>query len=252
MKELAIVILAAGKGKRMQNPDLPKVMSNLNNKPLIDYVLTESQKLGPKKIIVVVGHEKEKVIDYIDNLTYDNISYVEQKEQLGTGHAVAQTKEELADFDGNVLILCGDVPLLKSKTLIKLITNHDDKKATVSVLSAIVKEPTGYGRIVRNWDTGEFTKIVEQKDADSNIRRIREVNSGVFVVDSIELFNALEEVSNNNSQGEYYLTDIAEIIRNKGMNVIAFPGADSLELIGVNSPLQLAEAEELYKQLNNK
>jgi UDP-N-acetylglucosamine diphosphorylase/glucosamine-1-phosphate N-acetyltransferase len=250
MKDLAIVILAAGLGKRMNNPDLPKVMSELMNRPLIDYVIEEAQKIGPKKIVLVVGHHKEIVIDFVKNLDYDNTFFVEQKEQLGTGHAVMQAKDELADFDGNVLILCGDVPLIRNRTLIKLLTNHDDKEADVSVLSAIVKDPTGYGRIVRNWDTGEFTKIVEQKDADSNIKRIREVNSGVFVVDSKLLFSALDEVSNSNSQGEYYLTDIAEILKNKEMNVIAFPAADPSELVGVNSPEQLAEAEELYKQMN--
>jgi UDP-N-acetylglucosamine diphosphorylase/glucosamine-1-phosphate N-acetyltransferase len=250
MKDLAIVILAAGLGKRMNNPDLPKVMSKLMNRPLIDYVLEEAQKIGPKKIVLVVGYHKELVIDFVKNLDYDNTYFVEQKEQLGTGHAVMQAKEELADFDGNVLVLCGDVPLIRSKTLIKLITNHNNKEADVSVLSAIVKDPTGYGRIFRNWDTGEFTKIVEQKDADTNIKRIREVNSGVFVVDSKLLFSALDEVSNTNSQGEYYLTDIAEILKNKDMNVIAFPAADPSELVGVNSPEQLAEAEEFYKHMN--
>jgi len=250
MKDLAIVILAAGLGKRMNNPELPKVMSNLMNRPLIDYVITEAQKIGPKKIVMVVGYHKEIVVEFVKNLNYDNISFVEQNEQLGTGHAVMQAKEELADFDGNVLILCGDVPLIRSKTLIKLLTNHKSKEAIVSVLSAIVKEPTGYGRIVRDWDTGEFSKIVEQKDADANIQRIREVNSGVFVVDSKVLFAALDEISNSNSQGEYYLTDIVEIVENKDMNVIAFPVADPSELVGVNSPEQLAKAEELYKQLN--
>jgi len=250
MKDLAIVILAAGLGKRMNNPDLPKVMSKLMNRPLIDFVLEEAQKTGPKKVVLVVGYHKEVVIDFVKNLGFDNVSFVEQNEQLGTGHAVMQAREELAGFDGDVLILCGDVPLIRSKTLIKLLTNHNDKEADVSVLSAIVKDPIGYGRIVRNWDTGEFTKIVEQKDADVNIKRIREVNSGVFVVDSKLLFSALDEVSNTNSQGEYYLTDIAEILKNKDMNVIAFPAADPSELVGVNSPEQLAEAEELYKQMN--
>lgn len=249
MKDLAIVILAAGQGKRMKNPDLPKVMVPLVSKPLIGHVLTEAQKLDPKRIIVIVGHKKEKVIDYINDLKYENVDFAEQKEQLGTGHAVYQAKENLKDFDGDVLILCGDVPLLNHKTLLKLISNHRDKEAVVSVLSAIVKDPKGYGRIVRNWDTGVFTKIVEQKDADANIKRIREINSGVFVVDAKELFQALEEVSNDNAQGEYYLTDIAEIIRNKDKNVIAFPGADPTELVGINSPEQLGEAEELYKQL---
>jgi UDP-N-acetylglucosamine diphosphorylase/glucosamine-1-phosphate N-acetyltransferase len=225
-------------------------MCNLMDKPLIDYVIKEAQIIGPKKIVIVVGHKKEKVISHVNDMNYFNITFVEQNEQLGTGHAVAQAEKELSDFDGDVLILCGDVPLLRSTTLIKFITNHNEKQATVSVLSAIVKDPTGYGRIVRNWDTGDFTKIVEEKDADSNIRRIREVNSGVFVVDSKELFEALKQVSDNNSQKEYYLTDIAEIIENKGKNVIAFPAADPTELVGVNSPEQLAKAEELHKQLN--
>ena len=248
MNNLAIVVLAAGKGKRMNNPDLPKVMCQLLDKPLISHVIFEAQKLQPKKIIIIVGHKKEKVIDYINNLGIDNVAFAEQNLQLGTGHAVAQASHDLTDFDGDVLILCGDVPLLKYSTLEKFISNHNEKKATVSVLSAIVDDSHGYGRIVRNED-GEFIKIVEEKDSNDNEKLINEINSGVFIVNAKELFTALESVSNKNAQGEYYLTDIAEIIRSNGKIVVAYPGADPDELLGVNSPEQLRKAEELFIKL---
>jgi bifunctional UDP-N-acetylglucosamine pyrophosphorylase/glucosamine-1-phosphate N-acetyltransferase len=249
-ENLAVVVLAAGKGKRMNNPDLPKVLAEINEKPILWYVLNQIQKLSPSHIILVVGHQKLKVIEYADSLCYNNISYAHQDEQLGTGHAVNQTKPLLENFDGDVLILAGDVPNISSETLNKFISLHCDANSDVSVLSAVAKDSTGYGRIIRN-EGGGFLRITEHKDATETEREIKEINSGIFVVNSKILFNALADVKNNNIQAEYYLTDIISILRNENKNVMAFNCADFEEIQGVNNLIELENARiYLNKKLN--
>ncbi|MBI5324608.1 MAG: NTP transferase domain-containing protein [Ignavibacteriae bacterium] len=245
IQNLNIIIVAAGKGKRMNNPLLAKVMAELDGKPLIGHVLNEAIKLSPEKIIIVVGHQKDSVINYVDSLELKNTAFVEQKEQLGTGHAVNQAKPVMDGSDKNILILAGDVPLLSSDTLIKFIHFHNEKKSDVSVLSTIAPNPFGYGRIIRD-DKGNFTKIVEEKDANEEEKKVNEINSGVFLLKSDLLFNSLQLISNKNSQGEYYLTDIIEILKNKGSSVQAFAGPEYDELQGVNSPEDLKKVEEFY------
>lgn len=243
---LAVVILAAGQGKRMLDPSKAKVMYPLAGKPLIQHVLETATKLS-KNIYVIVGYQKESVIDFIKSYGED-YKIVEQKEQLGTGHAVAQTEDFLKDFTGDVLILCGDVPNLSYETLSRFFEKHKSQSADVSVLSTVTDNPFGYGRIIRNMDK-EFVKITEEKDANPDEKLVKEINSGVYVVKGDKLFSALRSVSNKNAQGEYYLTDIIEILRRDNSKVFAFAEADFGESLGVNSPQDLKIAEEYYYKI---
>jgi UDP-N-acetylglucosamine diphosphorylase/glucosamine-1-phosphate N-acetyltransferase len=235
---LAIAILAAGKGKRMNNPDLPKVLTLLDGKPLLEYVLNTSILINPQKIISIIGHQKEKVIDFLTNYEKSSnsfhLEYVVQNEQLGTGHAILQTEQALNGFSGDVLILSGDVPLLGYDTLMKFINLHYTNKLDVSVLTAYAPNPMNYGRIVRN-DSGEFLRIIEEKDANDNEKNINEINSGVYIIKKDILFAALKAIRNNNAQGEYYLTDVIEVLRNQNYNVAAHPIAKFEEIQGINS-----------------
>lgn len=250
MEKLSVVILAAGEGKRMKNPNLPKVLAPLKSKPLIGHVLHTALELSPEKIVLIIGHLKEAVIDYIKGMESKTIEYAVQERQLGTGHAVAQAEHALTNYEGNVLILCGDVPLLSQKTLRRFIEEHAQANSDLSVLSADAPDPKGYGRIVRN-DNGDFIKITEEKDASDQEKKITEFNSGVFFVKSGLLFDALRQVSNDNAQGEYYLTDIVDIARNRGNSTHAFKLADFDELQGVNSPEDLKRAEKKYEELHS-
>lgn len=247
---LAIVILAAGQGKRMKNPDIPKVLAELSNKPLISYVIDVSNKLSPEKIIAIIGHKKEVVEEYLGK-EYPEVEYAYQLMQLGTGHAVMQAQNNLESFDGDVLILCGDVPLLQAKTLNSFIKKHQESSSDLSVLSAVTESPTGYGRIVRN-EAKDFYKITEEKDADEEVKKIKEINSGIFLVNSKMLFNALSKISNKNAQGEYYLTDIVEVFVNENRKCLAFTGVSFDELQGINSPEDLLRAERYFYSYTQK
>lgn len=246
-RDLAVLILAAGKGKRMNNPDIPKVMAELKGAPLIGHVLRNLHDTYPTEIIAIVGHHREIVIEYLQR-NFNKVDTVIQYEQLGTGHAVMQAKDALADFNGNVLILSGDVPLMKTNTLLEFIEQHKTKKADISVLTAFIPDATGYGRVIRD-DSGNFTKIVEHKDATEEERSIREINSGIYCVDSVKLFESLAKVNNNNAQGEYYLTDIIALLHNSGNNVTATVCNDYREILGINTAEELVNAEALYSQL---
>jgi len=241
-RNTSIVILAAGKGIRMKS-DMPKVAHLLAGKPIIERVVTTAEHFNPEKILVVVGYKKDVVIDCLSE--YDNITFVEQKEQLGTGHAVYITRENFRDFDGIVIILPGDVPLLKEKTLENLIKVHKEKHAAATVLTVDLDDPAGYGRIVRT-DEGYLEKIVEHKDASEGIRKIREINTGIFCFDSRELFSVLPKIGQDNSQNEMYLTDVLELLRNEGKSVAAVKVNDPVEIAGINSNEQLQELEDQY------
>jgi len=244
----SVIILAAGKGKRMNNPSMAKVMAQLNGKPLIDYVVGTVQKIDTDKIFLVVGFQKESVVEFVSSKNIKNLHFVEQKEQLGTGHAVAQVEPYLNGWQGNILILAGDVPLIRFETLSKLLDFHNETMSDLSVLSARISNPFGYGRILRNPD-GSFYKIVEEKDADENQRKINEVNSGVYIVKSELLFKTLKELKNDNNQKEYYLTDIVQLYRQKNRKVEAFLIAEQQEIFGINSQQDLLEAEKILNQL---
>jgi len=245
-RALAVVILAAGKGKRMGNPDLAKVLAPLHGKPLIGYVLDQARALHPSAIVPIIGHQRESVRDYIAAVCPE-ATCVEQLEQLGTGHAVQQTKPHLENIDADVIILSGDVPLLTADTLRSMVEEHRRANATCTVLTTTVDDPTGYGRIVRA-DDGTLLRIVEQKDASPTERSISEINSGVYVVRSADLFSSLELVQNTNAQGEFYLTDIIDILQRAGATVIAHHTDDAVEVQGINTVADLERASEFHAQ----
>jgi NDP-sugar pyrophosphorylase family protein len=241
--KLTVAILAAGKGTRMNVPDLPKVLVPMNNKPLLGYVLETIEQLKSSKTVVILGHEKEKVNKFLSQNSFSNIKTVLQEPQLGTGHAVDQTRSELIESNSDVMILCGDVPLITLETLNSFIKYHNDNNSSLTVLSAIAPNPTGYGRIIRD-DNNNFVRIVEQKDANEIEKSVNEINSGTYIVKSELLFSALERINNSNAQGEYYLTDIVEIIKNDGYEVMAYPTSNIDEIQGINSIDDLKLAEE--------
>lgn len=241
-KKTSIIILAAGKGVRMKS-DLPKVAHTLAGKPLVERVVTTAETFEPDKIVVVVGYKKEVVQHCLKH--FDNIDFVEQKEQRGTGHAVYVTAPLFRDYDGTIIIMPGDVPLLRQETLQDLLTIHDKHKATATVLTVDLIDPTGYGRIVRNAE-GFVEKIVEHKDANEEIRKIREINTGIFCFDAKELFALLPKITTENVQKEMYLTDALEILRQQGKPIAAVKAHNPIEVAGVNSKEQLASLEKEY------
>jgi UDP-N-acetylglucosamine diphosphorylase/glucosamine-1-phosphate N-acetyltransferase len=242
-RALAVAILAAGKGKRMGNPDRAKVLTPLFDKPLLGYVLEQAATLSPDAVVVIVGHQREAVQAYVAEAA-PAATCVVQAEQLGTGHAVQQTKPVLGDLHGDVIILSGDVPLLSGETLRRLVEHHRAADATATVLSTHVPDPTGYGRIVRDAN-GALERIVEQKDASEHERMITEINSGVYVIDADALFSSLDRVRNDNAQGEFYLTDVIGILRSEGRTVEAFPAERWEEVHGINTVDDLERAASL-------
>ncbi|MCE1165637.1 MAG: NTP transferase domain-containing protein [Bacteroidetes bacterium] len=245
--KLSTVIMAAGKGKRMKNPNKSKVMFELCGKPMIEYVINLSLRIDSELIIPIVGHQKQSVIDFLSSRFNDNIDrikFAHQDEQLGTGHAIMQTKEILNGFDGDVLILSGDVPLLRYETVMKFIKYHTDNEFRASLLSAIFDDPFGYGRVIRDAN-GTFIDIVEEKDATDEQKKIKEINSGIYIVDNKILFEALTTLKTDNAQGEYYLTDIFKYFRNKKIKIGAVPVDNNVEITGVNTIDQLTELEKL-------
>ncbi|HCX73332.1 MAG TPA: hypothetical protein DHM37_06410 [Candidatus Cloacimonas sp.] len=242
MRKLATIVLAAGKGTRMKS-DKPKVIFELAGKPMINRVVETAQQLKSDIITIVVGYKKEQVIQTVP--IAKNIEFVEQKEQTGTGHAVLVTQNTFKDFQGDVFILCGDVPLLRLKTLQKMLEKHRQNKAACTVLTAKMTDPKQYGRIVRN-QGGNVQKIVEFKDASPAEKQINEINTGIYCFDATNLFAALDEIGNNNKQNEYYLTDTLEILNKKGKKVISCILEDVVEASGVNSKEQLADLEKSF------
>ncbi len=228
----------------MNNPNKAKVMFELSGVPMIGYVVRQALSLAPARTVVVVGFQKESVMAYLEQHFGSSVEFAYQDQQLGTGHAVRQAESALQGFEGDVLILSGDVPLLRKETLQAFVASHHAAQAVVSVLSVDAPNPAGYGRIVRS-SSGEFECIVEHKDASEEQRRISEINSGIYVVKSKALFAALSRLSSNNAQGEYYLTDIVSILRADGKPVVAWNGASFEEVQGVNTLEQLEQAQEV-------
>lgn len=240
---LAILIMAAGKGTRMKS-DLPKVLHQANGKPVIEHVLDTAGRLNPDITVLIIGHQAELVAEATRSYP---VTPVVQEPQLGTGHAVMQAEAPLRSFSGEVLVLSGDAPLVRSRTLEELLAFHRREKASATVLTAEFDDPTGYGRIVRDRLSGDVLRIVEQKDASPEERLVRETNSGIYVFDSKVLFEALGELRTDNAQQEYYLTDVFGICFGKGEKVSAWRVEDADEIRGINTPEQLREAEELLK-----
>ena len=242
MKKTAAIILAAGKGTRMKS-DKPKVIFELAGKPMINRVVETANKINSDLIAIVVGYKKEQVIDVVPK--NENIKFVEQVQQNGTGHAVMVTEDIFKDFDGDVFILCGDVPLLRHKTLETIQAHHRKCNASCTVLTAFMDDALKYGRIVRNTDDN-VQRIVEFKDATEEEKEIKEINTGIYCFDSKDLFAALKSINNNNNQNEYYLTDTLEILNNRSKLVTSVILDDMVEASGVNSKEQLADLENEF------
>ena len=243
--KLAVVILAAGKGTRMKNPDMAKVMYEINEKPMVEYVVELAAKLQAARTLVVVGWQKDTVIAHFAK--QPGVEFIEQTQQLGTGHAVLQTADALKDLEGDVLVLSGDVPLLSEKTARALIGYHRASDAVATILTAEVGDPAGYGRIVHN-DDGSVKKIVEHKDASKKELAITEINSGIYLFEKQKLFDALANLSPNNAQGEYYLTDVFEMFWKNQWRVSAVKALDAVEVMGINDLVQLETARQLMTE----
>ena len=241
--DLSTIILAAGKGTRMKS-DLVKVLHPLLGIPMLSYPIDLSLNgINSGKTIVVVGYQGEKIRAHF---TDDRLTFVDQGDPIGTGHAVLCAEDHLKGFKGRVLILCGDVPLLKRDTVRRFIDAHKGNGGAITLMTAILEDPAGYGRIVRV-DGGEVQKIVEERDASPGEMSIREVNTGIYCIDSPFLFEALRQVSADNAQGEYYLTDIVAIANEQGRRVYGFAVEDSTEVMGINTRVDLAKADEILR-----
>jgi UDP-N-acetylglucosamine diphosphorylase/glucosamine-1-phosphate N-acetyltransferase len=244
---VAVVILAAGKGTRMES-DLPKVLHPLLGKPMIDYVLDAAAESCPEKTVVVVGLGREEIQAH---LRQRDLLFAVQEPPLGTGHAVLQTEPLLRGFMGVIVVLSGDVPLLRGETLARLLEVHQSNENYVTVLSAIVENPTGYGRIVRD-GMGQFVGIVEEKEAAPEIRRIKEINSGIYAFKSGGFFEYLRQIRPDNRKREYYLTDVISIEAKDGKHVEAHPLADFGEVRGINTKDDLESAAREYQALKKR
>lgn len=239
------IILAAGQGTRMKS-GTSKVLHEIFHKPLVYYPIEAARYAGAQEVCLVVGHKSEEVMETFG----DTVKYALQAERLGTGHAVMQAMDFIGD-DGEILVLYGDTPLITAQTIEKMLAFHRKKKNAVTVLSALVDDPTGYGRIVRD-ESKHFVKIVEQKDATDEEKRITEINGGMYVFEAKHLKSALSKITNNNKQQEYYLTDTIEILLHEGYNVDAIAIMNPDDILGVNSREQLAQATAIMKQRINR
>ena len=242
MLDFVTVILAAGKGTRMKSK-LPKVLHRAAGKAMLQHVIDAADAAGARRNIVVTGFGSNIVRDAIG----DSVEYVEQHEQLGTGHAVLQTKDLLAGERGTIMVLCGDTPLLTAELLARFHEEHVHAGAKATVLTAIMPNAKGYGRVIRR-DSGEVLKIVEHKDATEAEREICEVNAGIYCFDAQALFSALAKVTNDNAQGEYYLPDVLSILRDEGEKIWAVVADNYESTLGINSRNQLAVAERILRR----
>ena len=238
------IILAAGKGTRMKSK-LPKVLHKVGGKPMLQHVIDAAKSAGSTREIVVIGNGAELV-----QQSFNDVEFVLQAEQLGTGHAVLCTKEKFVNSNDTILVLCGDTPLFTGELLKNFVDKHIKSKAAATVLTAEMPDATGYGRIIRE-DDGTFRKIVEHKDANSYERQISEVNAGVYCFDAKKLFGALSQVKNDNAQGEYYLPDVLTILKNDSEKINAVIAEDYKQTLGINSRVQLAAADKILRQRKN-
>ena len=246
MRNLKAIILAAGEGSRMKSKK-PKVLHEILNKSMVDYVIETAKGCGAEEVCVVVGHKAEMVKEGIKS---EGVSFALQAEQKGTGHAVMMAGDFI-DENSDMMILYGDTPLITGETLAKLVEVHREEGHGVTVVSSKIADPTGYGRIMRD-DHGSFLRIVEHKDASDVERLINEINTGIYIFNGKDLKDSLGKLNNNNAQGEYYLTDCLELILNTGKKVEAVVAKDADEFFGVNSRVQLAEAAKIMKNRINR
>ncbi|MDZ5713789.1 bifunctional UDP-N-acetylglucosamine diphosphorylase/glucosamine-1-phosphate N-acetyltransferase GlmU [Jeotgalibacillus haloalkalitolerans] len=240
------VILAAGQGTRMKSK-LYKVLHPVCGKPMVEHVLEQVKEANMQEVITVVGHGAELVQSKLEGRS----EFVLQAEQLGTAHAVMQAKDRLQGKDGITLVVCGDTPLITTETMSSLIQHHEEQQAKATILTAHEDNPAGYGRIIRGED-GLVTKIVEHKDANEEELAVQEVNTGTYCFDNKALFETLEKVNNDNAQGEYYLPDVIEILKNEGQAIAAYQTPSSDETLGVNDRVALSKAEQLMRTRINE
>jgi bifunctional UDP-N-acetylglucosamine pyrophosphorylase/glucosamine-1-phosphate N-acetyltransferase len=246
MENLAVIILAAGKGKRMRS-GLVKALHPLLGRALLSFPLECAlEGLQPGKTVVVIGHQADQIRAAFPD---PKITFVEQKKQLGTGHAASMTEPLLKDFHGTILILSGDTPLINAQTLLEMIKHHQDEKAVLTILTALREDPTGYGRVIRGRRGGrKVHKVVEEQDATQRERRIKEVNTGIYCAQAPFLFQALTTLRLDNAQKEYYLPDIIKSALRKKKKVTTFAAPDPLEVMGINTRAELAQAEGIMAE----
>jgi bifunctional UDP-N-acetylglucosamine pyrophosphorylase/glucosamine-1-phosphate N-acetyltransferase len=245
-RPLNVLVMAAGLGTRMKS-GRAKVLHELGGAPLIAHVVRAAQTLDPRSIIVIVGHQAEEVERAVLDEVGELGSFVMQAKQRGTGDAVESARSVLANSESLVLVLSGDVPMIRAETLRKFIEHHNNAHAACSILSVRLENPTGYGRIVRD-ENDTFRKIVEQRDATDEERQVKEINSGIYCFEAKDLYQALRKVEPKNDQGEYYLTDVAEIILADGGAVSVYLHPDAREVMGINTRAELAEFENLVRR----
>ena len=239
------IIMAAGKGTRMKS-DLPKVVHLAHSKPMIIRIIDALNALNTEENVLILGHKKEKVLEVLG----PDVSYVVQEEQLGTGHAVKQAVPKLENYQGDVLIINGDIPLIRKETLIDFYNEYKKENADAIILSAVFENPFSYGRVLK--DGNKVLKIVEEKEANEEQKKIKEINAGVYIFKSQDLVKALAQINNNNNEkGEYYITDVIEILSNDNKKVISYSLEDSMEIQGVNSKVELALVSKVLRERKN-
>ena len=244
MSDLHVIIMAAGRGTRMNDPELPKVMVELGGRPMIARVLDRAIELDAATIVPIIGYRGDIVRDFIDeSFSTARIVVAEQKEQLGTAHAVIQAMPHLEGKSGDALVLSGDVPMITTATLRALVEHHRSRGAEATMLTVELDDPHGYGRVVRK-ENGQLDSVVEHKDADEEEQKIREINSGIYLFSLELLREMLPKVDNDNANGEYYLPDVLSLAVAAERDCEAYLSSDSVEISGINNREQLAEAEE--------
>lgn len=246
MSKKYVIVLAAGQGTRMKSK-LYKVLHPVCGKPMVRHVIDELKQIGADRIITVVGHGADEV----KNELKDDSEFVLQEQQLGTAHAVMQARDLLQDKEGLTLVVCGDTPLLKADTIKAMIDYHINNHSKATILTAVAEDPTGYGRVIRN-EQGYVEKIVEHKDASDEEKAVKEINAGTYCFDNASLFHALQKVTNNNAQNEYYLPDVIGILKDAGQTVTAFTTNDFTEIFGINDRVALAQAGKIMQQRINE
>ncbi len=241
----AAIIMAAGKGTRMKDPSKAKVMYEILGKPMLHYVLRLTEELAFDQVVVVVGYQKDSVLEYLRR-AYPSIQCAVQEPQLGTGHAVMQAEGALSGFHGHAIVLSGDVPLLKKESVLALMQHHEQAGAEATILTAEMPDPTGYGRILRAND-GTVSKIVEHRDASPEELKVQEINSGIYVFDKDRLFEALKHINAENVQHEYYLTDVFHFFGSQHWKVAGLKVGNIDEIRGINTVAQLEEARKVLE-----
>ncbi len=241
---VAAVLLAAGKGTRMQS-DLPKVLHEVAGRPMIRWVIDACRAVGVHRIVIVIGYRGDLVRDALRG--EPRLTFVTQEQQLGTGHAARMAETPLTDFAGDTLVLCGDMPLIRAHILEELLHTHRTRHAAATLATAILENPTGYGRVLRD-DAQGFDRIVEQKDATAEQLRVREVNPSYYCFNATELFDALHRVRSDNAQGEYYLTDVPGLLKAEGKTVALLDAVPASDVLGINTLDDLANVDAIMRE----